>query len=349
MTTQFIDLNTPPRPCVAHVRLPEARVPRVPEAPVVRATSAPGKRSLPTDVATSAPGKRLPASANSRPTSPAQHLEEALAALDSSCALPETMRALLLINQALRRQCPWHGSGGAAIAVAMALGIQPSDWRYAAVVRLAEKHFTEAGLITGYARPPLNAFEEMLTANLPFVGVRIDATACPAAYMHECCEWIYSEGGRHAALAELVRWVCKCSPRPQWAAIFWLSVQAGLFEANMRLPAGWHARLEKAAKGADLRFFYSAHTAHLPDSSAVLAAAVVDDPDLWAECQRKARTLPIERHEGSTQADRLELFASLRREFAEQVAVLSGRTTIRLKGQNARRLAREKAREMSWP
>ena len=310
------------------------------------AGSPPGKRNLPPDVATSGSGKRLSASATFRPTSVPQHLDVALAALDESCALPETRRALLLINEALRRKCPWHGSGGAAIAVAMALRIQPSDWRYAAMVRAAEKYFTDAGQITNYAKPPLKAFEEMLTANLTFVGVRIDATARSAAYMHECCEWIYSEDGRYAPQAELVRWICKCRPRPQWAAVFSLSVQAGLFEADMRLPVGWHAKLEEAARGADLTSFYHAHNAHQPaDTSAVLAAVVVDDPDLWAECTRKAHTLQIERRGGSTQAHRLELFASLQREFAKRVAVMSDRVAIRRQGQNARRLAREKARE----
>ena len=81
------------------------------------------------------------------------------------------------------------------------------------------------------------------------------------------------------------------------------------------------------------------------EAYAVLAAAVVDDPDLWAECTRKARTLQIEQRGGSTQADRLELFASLQREFAKRVAVEADRTTTRRQGHDARRRAREKERE----
>ena len=63
--------------------------------------------------------------------------------------------------------------------------------------------------------------------------------------------WLLGDNRCNVALCELIRWVARGKPRPQWAAVYQVILNKGILE-DVELPKGWKQQMSKQSKKACL-------------------------------------------------------------------------------------------------
>lgn len=186
-----------------------------------------------------------------------------LCCLSPELLVPAAREILIVLSEMLMRDCPWTCSGNAALAAAVAMNV-PRDER-AKFIRASEKRFTHNDDIRNQKWTSKVAFAKWLdTAKSdPLLNHYIERSEVPLdklpARMVLIDKELLGEKRCNVPLCELIRWVAKGVPRPQWASLYLIATAQELLAGmkSVPLPAGWAANMQSSANRTEsLTFFY---------------------------------------------------------------------------------------------
>ena len=200
-------------------------------------------------------------------------LKRTLQLLSPALEVKAAMDIVVTISEMSGRDCPWSNSGNAALAAAEVFNV--AEWERAKFITVASALFTSNDDIRNQRTTPEVAFANWLheAARDPFLShyLKNDNRAVTQLVTAMVCidEQLKGPGRCNVGLCELVRWVAKGVPRPQWASIYLIAVQNRVLDDSVRLPAGWLEGMHKsAAKTQSMKFF-------------VVGQNIDGPPELW--------------------------------------------------------------------
>lgn len=182
--------------------------------------------------------------------------------LSPTLKVKAAMDILETISGMLMRDCPWSNSGNAALAAAEVFKVP--DRERAQFIKASSALFTSNDDIRNKRDTPAIAFTNWLerATHDPFLSqyLKNDNRAVPQLVdaMMRVDDELKGPDHCNVALCELVRWVAKGVPRPQWASIFLIAVERGVLNESVPLPAGWLDGMHAAAKKTQSMAFFVA-------------------------------------------------------------------------------------------